>query len=309
MMLYGLHGLRVRSELRLAGFPLEGGAADVEISWGSRRPVPSAAPPGRPVVARPRDGGYWYVACEVGGVVTLRVPELCDFVVAADLAAVVCHPAPDVDPALVGVLVSGLVVAVLLGLKGEVTLHASAVEVDGVAIALAGDSGAGKSTLAAMLCAAGASLVSDDLLRIATAGGSVVCVGGSPQLRLRRHGAWAMDGFATSPPASTTIDDRLAIEPPAAPGPSRPLASVALVRASRSAATVGIDELNGAEALVRLSALARVSGWRDPAVLRQQFKVLAALARSVRVVETTVPWGPPVSAGVVPALLGLAGAR
>jgi hypothetical protein len=310
LTLYGLHGLRLRSELPLAGFQIESGPADVEITCGSRRPVPSGAPPGRTVAARRRHGGYWYVACETAGVVTLRVPDICDFVVGADLATVECHLAPETDPAFVGLLVSGLVIALLLGLRGEVALHASAVEVDGVAIALAGNSGAGKSTLAAVLCAAGATLVTDDLLRIGTGpGGSAVSIGGSPQLRLRRHGAWAMDAFAAAPPVSTTIDDRMAIELPASVERTRPLAAVAFVRASRTAAAVQVDEMSGADALVRLSGVTRVGGWCDPAVLRRQFKVLAGLAGSLRVVEATVPWGPPVSAGVVPALLALAAAR
>ncbi len=50
----------------------------------------------------------------------------------------------------------------LLAGAGKTVLHASAVEIDGVAIVFAGESGSGKSTLAASFCSAGARLLSDD---------------------------------------------------------------------------------------------------------------------------------------------------
>jgi len=50
-----------------------------------------------------------------------------------------------------------------LASHGREGLHASAVEVDGRAIILAGDTGRGKSTLATALCGAGARLLADDL--------------------------------------------------------------------------------------------------------------------------------------------------
>jgi len=68
---------------------------------------------------------------------------------------------------------TGTILALILGLQGEHPLHASAVAVDGRAIAIAGASGSGKSTLAAKLCIAGASFVTDDLLRLTRDGGCI----------------------------------------------------------------------------------------------------------------------------------------
>ena len=309
MTLYGLHGLRIRSEVPLSGFALGGGDADVDVRWGAPGPVAAEAPPGRVVAARTTDHGYWYVASEDGGEITLRVPAVCDFVIPAGAASVECRPDPTVDPMFVGVLVGGLVVAFLLGLGGDIVLHASAVEVDGTVIALAGGSGAGKSTLAAVLCAAGAGLVTDDLLRVApgAAGDPVRCVGGAPQLRLRPHAAWAMNAFGTPPQVSRTADDRLGLEPSTAAHLSLPLSTIALVQPARSAGGVVIEDITGGSALLRLMSTLRIAGWQDPALLRAHFEALARVAEGVRVVEAAVPWGPPLPAGVAPALLSLAG--
>ena len=65
------------------------------------------------------------------------------------------------------------------------------------------------------MAAAGARLVSDDVLRVETQD-DPVCVGGAPQLRLRPGAGWALEQFATAPPVSPTADGRLAIAPPPA---------------------------------------------------------------------------------------------
>jgi hypothetical protein len=62
---------------------------------------------------------------------------------------------------------TGAVRALVRHLQGHVTLHASAVAIEGVALVFLGDSGAGKSTLAASLCTDGAAdLLADDLAEI-----------------------------------------------------------------------------------------------------------------------------------------------
>ena len=161
-----------------------------------------------------------------------------------------------------------------------------------------------------MLCAAGATLVTDDLLRVGPGpDDSVMCLGGAPQLRLRPHGAWAIDRFPTPQRVSSTADQRLALEPGSAPGVSLPLATIALIQPSRSVTTVAIEELTGASAVVRLAGVMRIAGWKDPTILQRQFHTLAWLARSARLVEAVIPWGPPLPDSVAPALLELATAR
>jgi hypothetical protein len=247
------------------------------------------------------------VASEIGGAVTLRVPGMCDFLIDAGGESVECRPDPGTDLRVVGLLVGGLVVAFLLGLRGEAVLHASAVEFGGSAIALAGDSGAGKSTLAAVLCAKGGMLLSDDVVRLGIGpDGTVRCVGGAPQLRLRPGATWVVDGFAVPPTGTATVDERLGLEPPAYRGPPLPLAAIALVRPSRSAPAVRLTEMTGGAKVLRLVAATRVAGWTDPTVLSRQFDILVRVAKSVRVVQAEVPWGPPLADHVAPALMELA---
>lgn len=60
----------------------------------------------------------------------------------------------------------GPVLGVLLYLRGVTCLHASAVEIDGAAIALVGESGAGKSTTAAAFAHLGHRVLSDDVVTL-----------------------------------------------------------------------------------------------------------------------------------------------
>ena len=75
-------------------------------------------------------------------------------------------PAPDVPDRLVALPLLGTVLASLLHRRGLYVLHASAVAVDGKAVALLGDKGAGKSTTAAAMIAGGHSLLADDVVAV-----------------------------------------------------------------------------------------------------------------------------------------------
>src|SRR5262249_24053304 len=71
---------------------------------------------------------------------------------------------PGIDDALIRLPLLGTVLAVLLHQRGLLTLHASAVEINGQAAAFIGTKGAGKSTIAAMLHARGHRLIADDIV-------------------------------------------------------------------------------------------------------------------------------------------------
>lgn len=92
----------------------------------------------------------------------------------------------DMDLAAMDIL--GRVLATILHAEGTVTLHASAVAVDGVAIGFLAPKFHGKSTLAAAMTYVGAQLVSDDALAILP-GAPIRCVPGVPSVRLREEAA------------------------------------------------------------------------------------------------------------------------
>lgn len=267
--------------------------------------MPSEAPSGRIVVAARAGDAYLYVAAENESGWTLRVPGYCDFVISRELQAVECRVDPTADVAFIAVLLAGLAIAFLLGLAGHTVLHASAVEVGGTAIAFVGASGSGKSTLAALLCVAGARLVTDDVLRVGMAP-VPVCVGGSPQIRLRRGAAWVLEAGPAAPTTTVTVDDRLAVRPATTRPSSTVLSAIVLPRVSREASAIELIPVTGAAAFAELASACRVAGWEDPGLLRGQFATLARVAAGVRVIEALIPWGPESRAAIVPPLLALA---
>lgn len=307
---YGLHGLRLRSELELAGFALGAAAHDLDVRRVPVAPVSDRPPPGDVVLRRDLgDGSPWYVASQRGRSVTLRVPGRSEFTIDRARRTVRCRTDPDADERLTGVLLAGLVVALVLDLDGHPVLHASAVQVDGAAIAFAGPPGAGKSTLATLMCAAGAHLVCDDVLRVELSGGEPICVAGAPQLRLRPQAVWAIQGFAGPPALGATVDGRLALAPPATPDARIPLGAIVLPRVTPTAERVGLRTLTGAEAVRALAGAQRIVGWTQPDRLLLQFERIARIAGCAHVVEATIPRGPASGEEIVSALLELRAPR
>ena len=302
---YRLHGLLLRSALPLSGVVQSDGLHDVEVRWTPWKPVPADPARGRLVAASFASGRCLYAVTEEGGRWTVRVGGICDFVIDGALDAVECRLDPGADPALAAVLLAGLVVAVLLNLAGECVLHASAVEIDGTALAFAGPSGAGKSTLAALLCSDGARLITDDVLRLGVEEG-VVCVGGGPQLRLRPGAAWTLDEFADPPSTAPTVDGRLAVSPPPSGADDVPLSAVVLPRLSRDESAIEIRTVRGAASVMQLAAACRVTGWCDPAMLRSNFSLLTQVATRTEVIEALIPWGHAAPQATVSALRALA---
>ena len=307
LAVYRLHGLLLRSAVPLSGFVGPDGLHDIDVQWTPWKPVPSDPAPGRLVAEAVAASQCLYAATAEGGRWTVRVGGICDFVIDGALDAVECRLDPGADPALAAVLFAGLVVAFLLNLAGECVLHASAVEIDGVAVAFAGPSGAGKSTLAALLCGGGARLITDDVLRLGVEDEGVVCVGGGPQLRLRPGAAWTLDEFPVRPSCAPTVDGRLAIVPRPAGAGDVPLSTVVLPRLSREASTVELRTLRGAASVMQLAAACRVTGWCDPAILRMNFRALTRVAARIEVIEAVVPWGQASPRTTVSALRALVG--
>jgi energy-coupling factor transporter ATP-binding protein EcfA2 len=177
------------------------------------------------------------------------------------------------------------------------------VSIGGEALAFVGPSGRGKSTLAALLCLAGAELITDDVL-VVEATDAVVCRGGATELRLR---ASAAPLAAASPEAATrtTADDRLALTADKALADTLPLRAIVIPAPSRTATQVEHRVVDPSTALFTLLSIPRVYGWRDPDVLRRDFTTLSALVNKVPVLDVVVPWGPPFDPAVGSALARL----
>jgi hypothetical protein len=169
---YTAYGLGISSVLPLPelipGIP----PADVTIRLGTvdRSSAEAASP--RPCfrAAAEEVGFHWE---QVGTLLMRRGEEI------------VIDPVPDVDEHLLRLYILGPALALLLHQRGLLILHASAVAVEGRAVAFLGGPGWGKSTMAAALYKRGHGIVTDDILALDLAGaGSPIALPGFPQLKL-----------------------------------------------------------------------------------------------------------------------------
>jgi hypothetical protein len=102
---------------------------------------------------------------------------------------VVVIPAPGVDERLIRLYIVGSVMAVLLYQRGLLVLHASVVDLDGVAVAFLGKSGAGKSSTAAALHARGYNIIADDVAAVNLGTSPANVFPGFPQIKLSPEAA------------------------------------------------------------------------------------------------------------------------
>jgi hypothetical protein len=287
-----IHGVAVSSALPLSRRPADAPGPDLHLEVSTPRPVPATPPGGKPLVYFELDGTPIYSATESRGRFVLRIHGLADFVLDGDLRTAICRPDPASEAPVLALVARGGFLAFWLGLRGECTLHASAVEIDGSAIAFLGPSGAGKSTLAAWACTRGARFVGDDLLRLGS-DRPPQWVGLSPELRLRHGSAELLEGRHESWAVARSADGRLAASPPAPEHTSGPLTAVILPRPSRQEPELDLRQLEPVEAMLCVSGCPRVMGWRDPKGLEAQLDGASRIADALPVFTATVPWGPP----------------
>ena len=260
----------------------------VRVEFAAERPSVS----GRVILETGDSTVGGYIATEGPDGFVLTLHGVGSFAFASSLESVICYPDPACDADLIlPVLLTGMIPAFLMYLRGEVLLHASAVVFDGLTTAILGLSGMGKSTLAALWCDRGALLVTDDLLRLDLVQDRPHWVGGSKEIRLRRNPfTESPDRFAGFP-TRLTGDGRMALAFPSVNRASGPLDAVIVPHLDRGASAVSIERLTGAAVFNALARYPRLPGWRDPSVLRRQFLVLSELSSRIPVFHSVVPWG------------------
>lgn len=291
-------GLRLRSGIDLHLPTGLGQHVDVEVRWGDDIDDSVTVPPGISIAEFIDQGRRLYTAVRSEAGVVVRFPECGEFRIAPDLATVTVHrDRRGAHAGLLPVLMAGTVAAILHGLRGATLLHASAVIVDGGALAIVGRSGQGKSTLAALMCAEGFPLVTDDVLLVEP-GPPVRCVGGASEIRLRPQSALLAgthSGFRSRP----TADDRTAVRPVDVETDRVPLAAIVVPSPSRDVSGLRVSRLPGMQSLLALLALPRIAGWTAPDVLERHFQTLGEVVDAVPVYTADVPWGPPFDPAVV----------
>jgi hypothetical protein len=271
---------------------------DVTVELGEATSPPFERPSEHVVAELIVDGYPWYTFCRLGEGYVGRMNGIADFVIDADLSRVVCHPAIGGREQVIPIVIPGTITAFLLAMSGRCVLHGSAVDLEGRALAFVGASGQGKSTMAAMFCATGASLVTDDVLPLefelcADGKESVSCLRSGHEIRLREKSASLADRFGTEAPVRITADERHAVAPTPTELDLIPLAAIILPRPNREYPSVSARLLAAGEASLWLGRCQRIEGWHGHDHLRRQFFDVGRVVAAVPVFEVSVPWGPP----------------
>ena len=301
---YALHGLRVRSEVPLCAPVDRNEPPDIEVRWGARLEIPARPPVGRVLAQLSLGDGRGYTHTQTTDGYTLRFDATCEFRISRDCRSIRVHVASDVSPDVVPLLLSGNVLAFLLTIAGECVLHSSAVAWGDRALAVVGGPGMGKSTLAALLCADGAALLSDDLLRVDV--DDLRCFPGTDEVRLRQ-GATSLAKRFPARVSTLTADRRVAIRLDGGSSERPRLSAIVIPRPSRTCAALRLEHLSPTRALFALLRYPRVLGWRATEVIGAQFRALARVAGAVPVCEAELPWGPPFDPQLPAALLDATG--
>lgn len=303
---YCLYGLCIRSELPLTAPPApESFAPDLTVHCGEELPATAMAPAGEVWAKADFGNGFGVQLTKTETGWSLFYPQTGEVRLSDDLRTATAHALPGKD-AILPLLLIGSVPAWWLNLRGESILHASAVAVGDEAIAFIGASGMGKSTLATLLCSAGATLVTDDVLRLKQEGEGFLCHWGTGELRLRPNAASLAELF---PPAcvNRSADGRSTLLLPAGKSALPRLRAILIPRPSREHRELVARPLPLVQASFHLNGFARVLGWRVEEPRRQQFITFARVAQAVPVLELTVPWGPPFAADLPRQLFAAAG--
>lgn len=289
-MIAGLHGLRIRSPWPPGGRRAAGSRwSDIDIAeiaapLDSRGSDVAAAMPDWFRYRRRPDGAEY-----------LRWEGFAECLVAADGRRIEYRCLARCAPEALEAYVLGQVLSFALVKRGIEPLHASAVLVDGGALAFLGEAGRGKSTLAAAFLRAGFRLVTDDLLAIGGTGGRVVVYPGPGRLNLVPGPARRLLGHVAGARMSGQTPKRVFVLPPerVVPG-TRPVllrAIYILTRPPRRRADrrVRVRRLSPGDAFARIVANTFNPIVHDQARLGRLLKRAAWLAPRVPVRAITFP--------------------
>ena len=294
---FALYGLRIETDLALRAPLAEASAVpDFSIRRGEDLPTEYPAPPGEVWAAADFGHGVSVRLAKTAAGWSLLYPNTAEVRFAPDLCSATLHNAPG-KAHILPLLLTSSIPTWWLNLRGESILHASAVALEGRALAFIGASGMGKSTLATLLCAHGATLITDDALRLEKSGDGYACHFGPGELRLRPAAAALAGQFA---PECTTVsaDGRTTVRLNTLAPKLPRLAAIVIPQPSRETTALRVERLSLVQASFQLNSYTRVIGWQAEGPLRRQFEWFSHLAQRVPVSKLTVPWGPPFATGL-----------
>ena len=252
------------------------------LSWQKERTQPDMGAAPYQTWPLP-DGTVWTEFYRTGDGYLVRFPKLADFTVSADATDVVCIPGRDIPKSTAEHLYLNQVLPLVEGKRGRLVFHASAVEIDGAAIAFVGESGRGKSTLAASCAISGHQILTDDSLLLRRENGQFSVEPAHPSIRLWADSeeALSLSCEAKSPELAYTPKARLlggdslgfCSQP-------RPLKRAYFLGDGRSAA-LAFTRMNAAGALIGWVKHSFVLDHEERTRLAAHFEQVSALANGV----------------------------
>lgn len=188
----------------------------------------------------------------------------------------------------------GPVLGIVLRLRGVTCLHASAVDIDGKAVAFVGAMGAGKSTTAAIFAQNGHSVLTDDIVALKKCGGCFTVDSGYPFLNLLPDAVTLLCG---SPEAVPFLDpafekrqlildgDKLRFQKEALP-----LGAVYLLAGrAEELSAAAVRPMTAQEALIELTSNTYANKMLDTEMRAREFRLLGELVGSVPVRRLAAP--------------------
>lgn len=239
---YRICGLSVASDIYLPG--LIAGVPDCPPQVTIRRgEVPEALHEPTQV------GPTWQIA---GKQFLLDVPNVARFLL-NNGNQIVFAPETEASSEDVPIFILGTVFGILLHQREQIVLHASAVEVNGKAIAFCGSSGAGKSTLAAALVQRGYRLITDDVCAITwSIDAEPIVHSDGRQLKLWAQAIEKLELSNIQREPVRGCLEKFYVEPKQVMTEPLPLAAVYVLRDSRPSDSPGIEKPNVVDATLHL---------------------------------------------------------
>lgn len=267
-----LYGFEVKSALplrRLNGAAGTRGELTIEAAA-----EPLRAPAQEPAGTLVDDAGRcWYASYELeDGRCLLELPPAVSFLLEPAASRIVVDSRDD-DAELLEHRLASTAICTLLALRGDLVLHASAVEVDGRAVLFCGPTMRGKSTLARALGEAGCRVLGEDGIAIGLEGERAIAFPGARGVRVRGR-----DGDGQ--PRTDLVADPSGEEPPPCP-----VGAVVLLGERGDA--LQVEPLERAQALALLTPNLIHSGGRES--IGTAFARLATLLGSVPAFSVSLP--------------------
>ena len=173
-------------------------------------------------------------------------------------------------------------------LHGFDLLHASAVELDGCAVAFVGAPGAGKTSIAAQLGALGRRFVTDDVLAVSPTGGHLRAHPGPAVTNLEPHELASLPAAARRYGRPSLADEKLRIDATPVAGPL-PLRAVVFLRRRSSASALRLAP--HAAPLPALLGSAFLGYMQSPARLALHLEVCSRLVSDGALLDVEIPAG------------------